>query len=245
MSGLNSYFANSGSGPELEINEDSLIVDVRHGLFGIVDGYGGSGIGDRVAEEVKKTVLDSYGILSEDEDATLPLYFNPNYSIETNALINSLYLAHSKVKEMNNGKGTNSRGGASFLGGTAGEHRMQLVGTGNCMAICLRGESSQICYFPHTSAEVRITGEGGSQCYPSSGLGLFDDLEFFVQEVKTYPGDRVFLLSSGTYAPFNLTELSILLSQLGDRPDVLKNELFNLAKGRDSKANQSIVCLEF
>ena len=57
----------------------------------VIDAYGGSGIA-HCCRISKKTLTDSYGILSADEDATLPLYFNPNYSIETNAWINSLKL---------------------------------------------------------------------------------------------------------------------------------------------------------
>ena len=101
-----------------------------------------------VAELIKKTLIESYGILSADEDATLPLYFNPNYSIETNALINSLKLAHSTVKEVNQNKDTSSRGAASFLGCSLSEKRVQLVGTGNCLALLVRGGHVSLCLLP-------------------------------------------------------------------------------------------------
>jgi PPM family protein phosphatase len=245
MGSINSYFAESSSGPHLEINEDSLVVDVRNGLFGVIDAYGGSGIGDQVSELVKKVILESYGILSMDEDATLPLYFNANFSIETNALINAIKLAHSKLKSFNNQKDSSSRGGASFLGCTINDNRLQLVGTGNCLAITLRRDETLISYFPHSNSEIKITGRGQSNIYPLSGLGLFDELEFFVQDAKIYRGDRIFFFSSGTYAPFNLTELSILINEFGNNPKLLRKELCKLAEARGHKGNQSIVCLEF
>ena len=245
MSNLNSYFAESSSGHHLELNEDSLVIDVPNGLFGVIDGYGGSGIGDKVSMMIQKTITESYGILSFDEDATLPLYFNPNYRIETNALINSMKLAHAKVKEINNGKDTSARGGASFLGCAPGSNSLQLVGTGNCLALTKRGDEIIVSYFPHCQGEIKLTGQSNALSFPKSGIGLYDELQFFVQEVKINTGDKLFLMSSGSYAPFNLTELAILIREFGDNPKELKNEIFQLSESRGSKANQSIVCLEF
>ena len=245
MSAINSYYANTESGPSLELNEDSLLVDVSNGLFGLIDGYGGSGIGDHVAEMIKETVSESYGVLSIDEDATMPLYFNANYSVETNALINSIHLAHSKVKEYNRNKETSSRGGASLLACTIGDNRLQFVGTGSCLALHFRNGAVKIGYYPHANSEISITGGNCSGSYPLSGIGLFDELDFFVQEVKVIPGDRCFLFSSGSYAPFNLTELSVLLNEFGADPELFKKELSMLAESRGFCGNQSIVCLEF
>lgn len=245
MPSLNSFFAESNSGSHLEINEDSLVLDLKNSLFGIIDGYGGSGIGDKISTMIQKIIIETYGILSFDEDSTLPLYFNSNYTIETNALINSIKLAHSKVKELNHGKDSSSRGGASFLGCTPGKNSLQLVGTGNCLALTRRKEETLISFFPHGSGEIKLTGSSMTHNYPLSGIGLFDELDFFVQEVKINKGDKVFLFSSGSYAPFNLTELAILLKEFGSNPKEFKNELFLLAKSRGNKANQSIVCLEF
>ena len=242
---IKKYFAESDSGSYLEINEDSVIADVRNNLFGIVDAYGGTGIGDTLSEIVKSSLMKSFGILSEDEDATLPLYYHPNYSIETNALINSLKLAHLKVKEFNAQKESSSRGGASFLGCVSGDKTIQLVGVGNCMALTQKGSSISISYYPHSSSNIPVIGGAGAENFPHSGLGLFEDLEFFVQEVKINNGNKVFLLSSGAYAPFNLTELSILIQEFNSDVEQLKQELAQIASGRGFKGNQSIVCLEF
>ena len=245
MNMLNSYFADSYSGGHLSINEDCVIADVSNELFGIVDAYGGSGIGDITAELIKKTILESYGILSADENATLPLYFNPNYSIETNALINSLKLAHSTIKDRNKGKDTSSRGAASFIGCILGEKRLQLVGTGNCLALSVRKGEVSLSYTPDSNLALPLTGKGNANNYPFSGLGLFDSLEFYVREVPILKGDYLILLSSGTYAPFNLTELAILLKEHVGDFQLLKTELHQLSVARGAKGNQSIVCLEF
>lgn len=245
MTSLNTYYANSEPGFHLDVNEDGVIADSSIGLFGVIDAYGGSGIGDVVAELVKKTLVDSFGILSADEDATMPLYFNPNYSIETNALINSLKLSHSNVKELNQNKDTSSRGAASFLGCSLGDKRIQLVGTGNCLALLLRGDRVSLCFAPHSSGELVITGTGPLNNYPYSGIGLFDELEFFVKEVEVFQGDKLVLLSSGTYAPFNLTELAIILKEKAHDDRAIHDGISDFASKRGAKGNQSIVCLEF
>ena len=245
MTSLNTFYAHSGPGNHLNVNEDCVIADSSIGLFGVIDAYGGSGIGDVVAELIKKTLIESYGILSADEDATLPLYFNPNYSIETNALINSLKLAHSTVKEINQNKDTSSRGAASFLGCSLSEKRLQLVGTGNCLALLVRGDRVSLCFAPHSSGELVITGTGPLSNYPYSGIGLFDELEFFVKEIEVFQGDKVVLLSSGTYAPFNLTELAIILKEKASEDTAVIDDISHLTSKRGAKGNQSIVCLEF
>ena len=242
---LDSYFAESSCGPHLDINEDAIIVDVSKGLFGVIDGYGGTGIGDVIAELVKNNILDSFGLLSKDEDATMPLFFNPNYSIETNALINALKLSHAKVKEYNDKKDSSSRGGSSFLGCTLSGNRLQYVSTGNCLALTLRDKKVLISNFPHASSTISITGSEAEQNYPLSGIGLFDHLDFFVQDAKIEKGDKTFLFTSGAYVPFNLTELAILLMEFGHQQNQLNAEIFKLTKSRGHKGNQSIVCLQF
>lgn len=245
MALVKSYYAETQTGEYLELNEDAVIAEPSVSLYGIIDGYGGSGIGDKITELIKETVIENYGILSQDEDSTLPLYFEPNYSIETNALINVLKLSHSKVIDLNSSKDSNSRGAASFLGCISKKNSIQLVGTGNCLALKISKDSTSIVFFPHSNFEGSIIGTPDKNSTPYSGIGLLNEFEFFVREVKVNKKDKIILLSSGCYAAFNFVELAILLKESKSDPKIFKNELCQLANARGSKSNQSIVCLEF
>ena len=37
----------SDKGPVLNVNEDDCVTDIKNSLFGVIDGHGGSGIGDK------------------------------------------------------------------------------------------------------------------------------------------------------------------------------------------------------
>ena len=43
----------------------------------------------------------NYGSLVADPDVTMPIFFNPSYSIELNALANTTLLAHEYLKNEN------------------------------------------------------------------------------------------------------------------------------------------------
>ena len=66
-----------------------------------------------------------------------------------------------------------------------------------------------------------------------------------MREVKINSGDLVYFFTSGSYAAFNLVELSLMVKERGSRPENLREEIQLLANNRGNKDNQSIVCLEF
>ena len=180
-----------------------------------------------------------------DRDATLPIYFNANYSIETNCLINSLKLAHAKILEKNSTKSVDQRGGASFLGGVVRSRSIQLVSTGNCIALKRSSDQVSIISFPDASSDISIIGMAKGN-FPHNGIGLSNNLEFTVKDVGLRNNDLIVLLSSGAYAPFNLLELGVIIQEYGIQgAEVLKSKLETLANNRGSQGNQSIVCLEF
>ena len=101
MKGLKRYFTQTTEGPYLEINEDKYICLPGERVFGVVDGFGGSGIGDRASEIIVNTIQENYGSLVADPDVTMPIFFDPSYSIELNALANTTLLAHEYLKNEN------------------------------------------------------------------------------------------------------------------------------------------------
>ncbi len=102
-------------GTYLNINEDDVLIDLPKNIFGILDGFGGSNIGDLITTEIKEFINNHYGKFTDDPDSTLPFYFNPKFSLEVNALANALVGVNKKIYSDNITKQLFFRGGAAFL----------------------------------------------------------------------------------------------------------------------------------
>ena len=76
MISLKSYSAFSEQGPYLQVNEDAVEVDLINHLFLLLDGFGGSSVGDKAVQFVKDTVKKFYTKVGGDPDSTLPFYQN-------------------------------------------------------------------------------------------------------------------------------------------------------------------------
>src|SRR5690606_26071283 len=91
---LKAFAAQTHQGPYLQVNEDGYDFDFENELFFILDGFGGSGIGDRTVEKLKQEIKSYYTQISDDPNATMPLYYNPRNLLEGNAILNSMMNAH-------------------------------------------------------------------------------------------------------------------------------------------------------
>ena len=111
---LKSYGLLTNQGPHLNLNEDFVDVDLVSNLYMVIDGFGGSNIGDKAAMIIRNALKRSYTKNSSDVDATLPFFYSHKYLIEGNALINALYFAHSEMSKENKGKKMNNRGGGQL-----------------------------------------------------------------------------------------------------------------------------------
>ena len=77
---LKSYGMQTHQGPHLNLNEDLVEADLVNNLFMVVDGFGGSNIGDRVAMMVRDSLKRSYTKIAVDPEATLPFpYCNQQF----------------------------------------------------------------------------------------------------------------------------------------------------------------------
>ena len=113
------------------------------------------------------------------------------------------------------------------------------------MGLKISEKNVSVIFSPDSSGEMKIFGEPKIGV-PHSGIGLFQELNFNVREVNVRKGDLVVLMSSGSYAPFNLVDLGVILLEYAKKgPEIIKRNLSTLAASRGSQGNQSIVCLEF
>jgi serine/threonine protein phosphatase PrpC len=135
---LKAYAAQTHQGPYLQINEDAYEFDFENDLFMVLDGFGGSGFGDRAVEKLKAEIKTFYSQLADDPNATMPLYYNPRNLLEGNAILNSMMNAHQNLFRANSDRPINQRAGSSVIVAAKSDSLMVLVGVGNCCAYHFR-----------------------------------------------------------------------------------------------------------
>ncbi|MBC7537196.1 MAG: SpoIIE family protein phosphatase [Bacteriovorax sp.] len=243
---LKSYGMNSHQGPHLNLNEDYVEVDLVNNLFMVIDGFGGSNIGDKAALMIRDTLKRSYTKIANDPDSTLPFFFSHKYLIEGNALINALHVAHQNISRENESKSINSRGGGSVLSAAMAENILTLVSTGNCGAYLYRKGHLTCEILPDSLRSLsRDRFTSYLHTVPMSGVGLFEDLHYQVKELKISGGDIVILLTDGVYARLEESEIKYTVEKnLESELEIIK-ELFKLANDRGNLDNQTALILQF
>ena len=233
-------------GPHLNINEDLVDADIGNFLFMVIDGFGGSAIGDRAAEIIKDSIKRSYTKIAIDPEATLPFYFSHKYLIEGNALINAFKSAHQSVTRDNESKNFESRGGGSVIAGAISENILTIVSTGNCTAYLYRKGHLTHEILPDSLMSLsRDMFQNYFHSIPMSGIGLFEDLHYSVRELKLREGDTIVFLSDGAYSRLNIEELKYMVEKFRDQEDMLLKEIFAMSNERGNLDNQSGLVLQF
>lgn len=243
---LKSYGMQSHQGPHLNLNEDLVEADLVNNLFMVVDGFGGSNIGDRAAMMIRDNLKRSFTKIAIDPEATLPFFYSHKYLIEGNALINAFHTAHQNVNRDNESKSLNNRGGGSVIAAAVAENILTLVSTGNCVAYLYRKGHLSIEVLPDSLANLsRDPYQSHLHSVPMSGIGLFEDLHYTVRELKITEGDIVIMLTDGAYARLNADEIKYTIEKnLESELDAIK-ELFKLSNDRGNLDNQSAIVLQF
>lgn len=233
-------------GPHLNLNEDLVEADLVNNLFMVIDGFGGSNIGDRAAMMVRDSLKRSYTKIAVDPEATLPFFYSHKYLIEGNALINAFHTAHQNINRDNEPKNMDNRGGASVIAAALSENILTMVSTGNCVAYLYRKGHLSIEVLPDSLANLsRDTFQSHLHSVPMSGIGLFEDLHYNVRELKITDGDLVLLLTDGAYSRLSADEIKYTLEKnLESELDAIK-ELFRLSNDRGNLDNQSAMILQF
>ncbi|AUN99846.1 hypothetical protein C0V70_17400 [Bacteriovorax stolpii] len=243
---LKSYGMQTHQGPHLNLNEDLVEADLVNNLFMVVDGFGGSNIGDRVAMMVRDSLKRSYTKIAIDPEATLPFFYSHKYLIEGNALINAFHTAHQNVNRDNEQKSMDNRGGASVIAAALAENILTLVSTGNCVAYLYRKGHLTVEVLPDSLSSLsRDTFQSHLHSVPMSGIGLFEDLHYSVRELKVTEGDLVVLLTDGAYSRLSADEIKYTIEKnLESEMEAIK-ELFRLSNDRGNLDNQSAIILQF
>jgi serine/threonine protein phosphatase PrpC len=243
---LKSYGLLTHQGPHLNLNEDFVEVDLVNSLYMVIDGFGGSNIGDKAAMIIRDSLKRSYTRSASDPDATLPFFYSHKYLIEGNALINALFVAHHNMIRENENKKMSNRGGGSVISGALAENILTLVSTGNCAAYLYRKGDITSEILPDSLKSLsRDRFSSYLHTAPMSGIGLFEDLHYQVKELKIAQGDIIILLTDGVYARLIESEIKYIIEKNLNSELEIINELFKLANDRGNIDNQTGLVLQF
>lgn len=243
---LKAYAAQTHQGPYLQVNEDGYDFDFENELFMVVDGFGGSGLGDRATEKLKNEIKTFYTQISDDPNATMPLYYNPRNLLEGNAILNSMMNAHQNLLRSNLERPVNQRAGASAIVAVKADSLMVLVGVGNCCAYHFRkGKLSKVIvedtfqYLSKDQFDLRF------RTTPMNAIGMYPELGHQMREVRLAEGDKIILLTDGVYAQLNDDELLYTLNKSSPDANERVNSLLKLSNSRGNTDNQTAMILEF
>jgi serine/threonine protein phosphatase PrpC len=245
MIDLKSYGMQSHQGPHLNLNEDLVEADLANNLFMLIDGFGGSSVGDRAAMMVRDHLKRSYTKIAVDPEATFPFFYSHRYLIEGNALINAFHTAHQNINRDNEQKNLDNRGGASVVAAAIAENILTLVSTGNCAAYLYRKGQLSLEILPDSLVSLsRDSFQAHLHSVPMSGIGLFEDLHYSVRELKVTEGDMVIMLTDGAYSRLTTDEIKYTVEKNESELGIIK-ELFRLSNDRGNLDNQSGIVLQF
>lgn len=243
---LKAYAAQTHQGPYLQINEDGYDFDFDNELFMVLDGFGGSGVGDRAVSKLKQDIKQFYGQLSTDPNATMPLYYNPRNLLEGNALINSMMNAHFNLLKANHEKPINQRAGASALVAVRAESILVLIGVGNCTAYHFRqGKLFKIMHEDSFELLAKDPSTKKHRSSPMNAMGMYPELGQQMKEIRLAEGDKVLLLTDGVYGHLAEEELLYVLNKSAADPKERLDSLLKLSNDRGNLDNQTALILEF
>jgi len=243
---LKSYCALTHQGPFLEVNEDTYDFDLDHQLFFIIDAFGGAGIGDKAAAKLKEDLRTNINQLTDDPDATMPLYWSPRWPIEGNALINAMIKSHQSLYKTNSQMGLNKRAGASLACAIKTGDLLVLSQVGNTSIYLSRHGKTSSLFHPDTHQYYSADPQGPAALrYPVGAFGFFQELTWTMREVKIHEGDKFLFVSEGISPRLELQEISHILGRNDADSQNKLNDLLKLSNERGNYSNQTAMILEF
>lgn len=243
---LKAYAAITHQGPYLQINEDGYDFDFENDLFMVFDGFGGSGIGDRAVDKLKSDIKTFYTQISDDPNATMPIFYNPRNLLEGNAILNAMMNAHQNLFKSNSQKPINQRAGSSAMVAVRADSLMVLVGIGNCCAYHYRqGTLSKLLI--EDTFKYLSKGQFGTRfrTTPLNAIGMYPELGYQMQEVRLLEGDKLLLMTDGLYSYLSEEEILHHLNRSASDAQERLNSLLKLSNSHGNLDNQTAMILEF
>jgi PPM family protein phosphatase len=243
---LKSYAAVTHQGPYLQVNEDAYEFDFENDLYMVLDGFGGSGHGDVSVAKLKHEIKTFYTQISDDPNATMPLYYNPKNLLEGNAVLNAMINAHSNLLKSNQDRPINQRSGASAVVAVRAESLLILAGVGSCCAYHFRnGMLTKLISEDTLKFHSKDQFGPRFRTTPLTAFGMYPDLGFQLREVRLADGDKIVLLTDGVYELLSDDEVLYALTRNASDSQERVNGLLKLSNSRGNLDNQTAMILEF
>ncbi len=251
MKGIVTAYASISDPGESTLNEDSYIVVPKRQLFGVADGFGGNGIGDKTSKQVLEHVSFFVENGLGDSEVTLPFIYRSYYTSGANLIFNAFLYANRQLFEENKGRHINARGGASAMFVFFEGRHMTLANVGSCSAFLIRAGVVQELVKPRSYNTYRSTGTWNPHwAFPLMALGTASDLEPEILELHVEKGDVIVMATDGIYPHLKKEDLASFSSSNGNVgvEEAISKENHRLidvcraAGGADNKSMISIVC---
>jgi serine/threonine protein phosphatase PrpC len=241
---LKSYYAVTDKGPYYNNNQDAFIINQEYHVFGVIDGFGGTGIGDVVSSQISKTVQEVFTKSSADQDATLKYYYDSRRSVECNFLVNGVLGFHETLMLENEQKSLYQRGGASCIFLINQGERVSVLSVGKIYGILIRSNTVRLMSLVDDGISLMQTDSLSiSDAWTKSGIGLFSPLQYFINEFPTMSGDKILLATQGACNFINESSLLECMLESTDKNALL--ELFKRANFLGNRDNQTAILLSY
>lgn len=233
--------AKTHHGPYLSLNEDNYKFDFDNHLYMVLDAFGGSGYGDLGLQWVESNVGRFFDKIVDDPEATQPFYYNPQFSLEANALLNSITYTHQLLLSKNANKPLDERVGVSGVFMVKDEAQVNLVNIGNTKSYLIRQNKLTLLTDENS---INSLSKDDLTRIPQFALGLFEKLHYQIKSFQLEQNDRVLLMSDGVHAHIDELEAIKELNSGLDGREIIEN-LFQLANNNGNQDNQTLMILEF
>ncbi len=240
---LRKYITVSRKGPVLHVNEDLCLYDLKHLLFLVLDGMGGSGIGDIAVEKTAMSIKDHYLKFSKDPEATMPFYFNNLYNLELNSLINCLHFSHKDLFKENLSKDNFARAAVTGQFASQAGSKLNIVSVGSGFTYLIRNNVIHSVY-KNDLCLNSIRQDDQMSYIPMSPVGMNFDLLYFVKEFEIHKGDRFIMGTDGAFSHLSDSEILNWLSKKELTQEHLE-EVLDLNNTKGNQDNQSVIILEY
>lgn len=239
---INSYYAKTHQGPYLNINEDDILVDLENRIFMVMDGFGGGTVGTEGVKIFKDKVSSFFTKVSSDPDATMPHFYNPNYLLETNAIVNAIELGHRKLIDINKTRSMSERAGLSCLCAILSENIASIVSVGNCLSLLYRMGKVSLISAPDIIVPVGFLENNlNNKTFPLTSVGMYQNLMPKIWEVGLRRDDKLILLTDGVYSKLSLEDIKSIIESSKDDEQLMVKKMSNLASERGNLDNQSVI----
>ncbi len=238
---LKQYFHLSDKGPLLNVNQDRCFFDLEQLIFGVLDGCGGSGIGDVAALEIEKKVIEHYSSFSADPDATMSFFYNSRYKLELNALVNSLHFSHNYLFKKNEDLPLGHRASCSGVLAVQSENSLNFlsVGAGNSFLI----REKELFSIYESNLCIGISSLNSNEFIPENSIGMYAKLDYLLKEVIISAGDTFILSSDGLIFKNNSEDLIEKILNISSNSEI--NQFFEYSNLKGNKDNQSAIILRY